>query len=327
VPRRVERFLVGFAGQLAAIERGERPALIGFSETRSLPDAQAAEVYAAYIELFRLVRSLLVGPETSALGRDASNARTHLLLSAAHNLPVWVLRCEVDEYPRLARRVADIALNGVFASAEPWPTEADLSRRALPDPPPATDETAEAFLRAATELINEQGYRGASVDKIAALLNGTKGKFYHHNATKDDLVGECFERGFAVQRHFLRSAEATAGPNVQRVAAFATAMVRFQLSRRGPLLRSSAFSALPDEAHRNQVHGTAQRLSERLSSLFVDGLVDGSVRPLDTALAAEVTGAMVNAALGLRRWVPGVTNDNVTRLYTRPGLLGLLCDA
>lgn len=327
VPRRVERFLVGHAEQLAAIERGERPAQIGFSETRALPDVQAAEVYAAYIELFRSVRSLLTGAGTAALGREARNARAHLLLSAAHALPAWVLRCEADEYPRLALRVADMMLHGVVASAEPWQSRADLGVDVLPDPPVASDSTAEAFLRAATELVNEQGYRGASVDKIAALLNGTKGKFYHHNQTKGDLVGECFERSYSVQRHFLRAAEATAGPHARRVAAFASAMVRFQLSGLGPLLRASAFSALPDEAHRDRVHRTGQRLSGRLASLLVDGLADGSVRPLDTALAADVIGATVNAALELKRWVPGATADSVTRLYTRPVLLGLLCEA
>jgi len=326
VPRRVERFLVGHAEQLAAIERGERPALIGFSETRALPDAQAADVYTAYIDLFRSVRSLLVGPETAALGRDARNARAHLLLSIAHTLPAWVLRCETDEYTRLARRVADIVLHGVLAAAQPWPSEAELLARALPDPPPAADETAEAFLRAATELVNDQGYRGASVDKIAALLDATKGKFYHYNETKDDLVSACFERSFAFQRHFLKSAESVAGPNAWRLAALANAMVRFQLSERGPLLRGSAYSALPDAQHREVVYRTMQRLTERLGSLLVDGLMDGSVRPLDTGLAAEAISATINSAVELRRWVPGVTADTVMRLYTRPGLLGLLCD-
>ena len=181
-------------------------------------------------------------------------------------------------------------------------------------------------MRAATELVNDQGYRGASVDKIAALLDATKGKFYHHNETKDDLVSACFERSFAIQRHFLKSAESVDGSNALRLAAMANAMVRFQLSERGPLLRASAYSALPDEQHREVVYRTMQRLTERLGSLLVDGLLDGSVRPLDTGLAAEAISATINGAVELRRWVPGVTADSVFRLYTRPGLLGLLCD-
>jgi len=34
----------------------------------------------------------------------------------------------------------------------------------------------------------------------------------------------------------------------------------------------------------------------------------------------------INAASELRNWVPGLTPDDVDRLYVRPSLLGLLCD-
>ena len=50
---------------------------------------------------------------------------------------------------------------------------------------PAEDKrlNQEAFLRAATQLINAHGYSGASVERISAELNVTKGAFYHHNKT------------------------------------------------------------------------------------------------------------------------------------------------
>ena len=62
-----------------------------------------------------------------------------------------------------------------------------------------------SFLVAATQLINEQGYRGASVDKISARLNVTKGSFYHYNETKDDLVVDCFKRSFETMRRVQRA--------------------------------------------------------------------------------------------------------------------------
>ena len=71
----------------------------------------------------------------------------------------------------------------------------------------ADGSATEAFLRAATALVNEQGYRGASVDKISARLNVTKGSFYHHNDNKHDLISECFDRTFAVVRRALSLAE------------------------------------------------------------------------------------------------------------------------
>ncbi len=58
----------------------------------------------------------------------------------------------------------------------------------------------ETFLIAATRLINERGYRGASVEKISERLNVTKGSFYYHHDTKDDLVVACFKRSFDTMR-------------------------------------------------------------------------------------------------------------------------------
>ena len=333
VALRVQRFFSLHAAQLSAIASGTQAPLILFNDIRALPDAQAATVYAAYTAMFRQVRALLVGPETAALAREAVNARTHLLLSVALAMRVWITRHEADEYPRVARRVADVLLQGLAGSGMQWPADSALAWPALAAVPDGmanagnSDDTADAFLRAATELVNEQGYRGASVDKISARLHVTKGSFYHHHDTKFDLISACFARSFAVLRQVLMAAEAAPGSGWQRSCTATAQLVRFQLSARGPLLRSTATSALPDQAHREQVSRTQQRLAERMAVLLVDGLIDGSVRPQDMAAAARVLASVIDAAAELRRWVPGVSQDNAGWLYARPALLGLLCAA
>jgi hypothetical protein len=101
--------------------------------------------------------------------------------------------------------------------------------------------------------------------------------------------------------------------------------VRHQLSADGPLLRSTAVSALPDEAHRESVRRTLFRLTERMTSVIVDGLIDGSIRPLDPSIAAQATIAAINAAAELHRWVPSATLDNAADVFVRPALQGVLC--
>ncbi|MES2716137.1 MAG: TetR/AcrR family transcriptional regulator [Pseudomonadota bacterium] len=333
---RVSRFLALHARLLADMETGAQPALIGFADIRALPEAQAGTVYAAYTDMFRRVRALLDGPETSQLGRDDLNARAHLLISAAHWLRAWLPRHAVDDYPRVAQRHAQLLLHGLAAPGTAWPADIDLAPLGLdavaaaalhPADGSADDHTADGFLRAATELVNEQGYRGASVDRISARLHVTKGSFYHHNETKHDLISACFERSFAVLRHTLRAAARAEGPAWQRTCAAATALVRFQLGQQGPLLRSSATSALPDEPQREHVRRQLQQLTGLIASLLVDGLEDGSLRPQDPAIAAQLLSSAINAAAELQRWVPGITPANATALYTRPALMGLLCSS
>jgi AcrR family transcriptional regulator len=333
---RITLFLELQAQLLADMATGAQPVLIGFADIRALPEPQAAGVFAAYTDMFRRVRGLLDGPETARLGRDDLNARAHLLLSAAHWLRTWVRRHAIDDYPRVARRQAQLLLQGVAPAGGDWPDDAALAPLALdavataalrPADGTADDGTADAFLRAATALVNEQGYRGASVDRISARLHVTKGSFYHHNDNKHDLISACFDRSFAVLGHTLRAAAQAPGPAWQRTCGAVAALVRFQLGPMGPLLRSTATSALPDEPGRAHVRRQQQQLSGLIASLLVDGLEDGSVRPHDPAIAAQLLSSAINAAAELQRWVPGISPANATALYTRPALLGLLSPA
>jgi len=322
VPDRLRALFQAHAQLLTDIEEGRHAPLIVFNDIRALPEPQAADVFAAYTAMFRRVRSLLKGPQTEQLARDDLNARAHMVLSIANWMWSWLGRYESGEYLRIADRIADIVLRGICTPGSPWQATGD---EAAWRPSGIIDGTSEAFLRAATVLVNEQGYRGASVDKISARLNVTKGSFYHHNDNKLDLISECFERTFSVMRQALILAESGSGTGWSRACAAARALVHFQLSAEGPLLRATATAALPDKAQRDKVRTSLRRLAERMTSVMVDGMVDGSIRPLDPAIAAQITVAVINAAAELHRWVPGIDGAKVSDLYVRAAFEGVLC--
>jgi len=322
VEARITAFYALLAHLLADIELGNHAPMVTFNDIRALPSPHAEQVFSAYTDMFRHVRNLLRGPETAHLVRDDLNARGHIVLSASHNLRQWIGRYEVAEYPRVAQRLADIVLRGMPAAGSGWKAADGERHWRLGEP---GGGTSEAFLRAATALVNEQGYRGASVDRISARINLTKGSFYHHNDNKHDLISECFDRTFAVVRRALSMAEDGPGSGWSRACAAARALVRYQLSPEGPLLRATAVSALPDEAQRDNVRRTQFRLTERMTSVVVDGMIDGSIRPLDPHIAAQASIAAINAAAELTRWVPSATVDNAADLFVRPALQGVLC--
>lgn len=333
--RRVRTFLAGHAALLADIATGRRGALMSFNEIRALAAPQVDQVVQAYAGLFRSLRQCF--PAAWGWSRARRNARTYLLLALANGMHDWIDRYEPDDYPLAAGSLADLLLGGLAARPERWREQTgpavsapsalsavsavSASRSALG--PQAVSDVREAFLRAATALVNEQGFRGASVDSISAQLNLTKGSFYHHHASKDDLVAQCFERSFDVIRETQRQAMAQSASGWERLVASACALVRFQLSDEGPLLRSSARSALT-EGTRHDTVLRGNRLTERFGLFIVDGMVEGAIRPLDAGLAAQQVTCMVNAASSLRRWVPGIGLDDAVPLFVEPLFLGIL---
>ncbi len=318
-PARLARLLELAVAHRAAMAVGDEPDIAVLNDVRALPALQAESVFSAYNALFRRLRGLF---DDLGLDRADRNARTHLLLSVMHSTRLWIHRYEPRDYARAGARMADLLTRGLAGPASEW-------RPALlpePEPPEESEVSPEAFLRAATILINQQGYRGASVEKISGLLKVTKGSFYHHNDNKDDLVANCFSRSFAQIRAVQDAADAKGGSGWDRICTASATLVRSQLGPGGPLLRVTAFSALP-EALRTETRRTMNRLTERFGFCLVDGMADGSVRPLDAGIAAQLVSSMVNAAAELPAWVPGVTPENAADLYARPLFLGLFAPA
>lgn len=317
---RLRDVLRRYLGLLAEIAQGRHPELIVFSDLLTLSAPHDATMGAAYTQMFRRVRSLLDAPGAPVADAAARNARAHLVLSTLSWTRAWIARYEPADYPRLAERVADILLWGLAAGRRaPAVQPAALAWSAL------DDATRAAYLKAATRMVNEHGYRGASVDRIAAELQLTKGSFYHHHETKEELVADCFERTFAVMRAAQQAALDAPGTGLDRLAMACRALLDFQLSDDGPLLRVTAWTGLP-EPIRSDKRRTMGRLGERFGTLVLEGMTDGSLRVVDPSVGAQVVNGMLNAAAEIERWVPGIGPGNVFELYAMPLFRGLSTD-
>jgi len=291
---------------------GEIEPIAWFEEMRTLDDDSTGR---AFTEMFRKVRSIFTMTGGPPLARAEANARAHLLLSQLFWAVLWLPRHNPEDYSRMAERTADILLGGMSSRAAAW-TPPLLA--VGPD-----DETGPDFLTAGTELINENGYLGASVEKIAARLNVTKGSFYHHNETKDELVEHCFERTWGILREAQRKADAAAQNGLMNLAAQAVEMVGGQVSGKRPLLRTSALAAAPEDMRPRLIAGF-DRITARYASVVSDGIGDGSIRPLDALIAAQILSGTINAAAELRFWAPGLTPRTAEAYYVCPMFMGLL---
>jgi len=317
---RLARFLELFFDLARRIRTREASPIVAFSEMRALKEPLRTQVADAFNDLFRNIRGVFDDPEFATLDRREATARTHLLLEQAFWTVTWLPRYDVEDYPRLRDRMFDILAGGLAVGARAW------APPALPEPPSpgpeAPDISHETFLVAATRLINRKGYRGASVEDISAELNVTKGSFYHHNDAKDDLVAACFERTFSIMRGIQFAARDLKADQWTRLAAASTALVEYQLSDHGPLLRASAMTALPEDLRFETVE-RYNRVSDRFAGMISDGIAEGSIRPVDPLVAAHMLSSMINAAASLGQWAPGLQREEASALFARPLLLGV----
>lgn len=316
---RVRRLIRAWLDAQRRIGLEDAPAIALFNDIRTLQNEQHEIVLAAYMRFFAKVRRIF---EDAGAGLDqrSCTARAHILSEQLFWALAWLPRYDYEDYDRLRERMCDILFRGLAPEDARWsPAELPLDEVLAHGEELTPRET---FLIAATRLINEKGYRGASVEKISSRLNVTKGSFYHHNDAKDDLVVECFRRSFETMRRVQRALTDRPIEDWTKLTTIAASLVDYQLSHRGPLLRTSALSALPESMRRAMV-AASNRVSYRFASIISDGVASGSVRAVDPFIAAQMLTATLNASAEIKWWIPGVERAEAASLYARPLLMGL----
>ena len=316
---RVGAFIHAYFDHARQVGLGEADPFPVFNDVRAL---NCEPVNLAYEAMFRSFRGLLAGQQ--ALPRLHRNARAHLLLSEVFWIPAWLNQVEAADYPRTAERLSALLTGGLIGAGHAWPRPRPLCL--THDGDPTATASSELFLRAATQLINEEGYHGASVERISAKLNVSKGAFYHHNETKDELVVACFRRTFDIMWRAIHAAERASGTGLEVLTSTVAALIEHQTQGGAPLLRTSALTTVP-EAIREELMQRFDRVSYRFASILCDGIADGSVAPVDVNIAAQVITAAINAAAELHYFTPGLEPAAVVDHYVRPLFEGLASPA
>lgn len=314
---RITQFFRSYLALIARVGAGKEPPLASLGEVRALNEKNFERARAALVGMFKRLRTLLETPELSWMDRRSRIARTTLLMQLALSASRWATGRIATDYARACERGLDIILRGIASSTFASWAPPKLADGWAPDELSARS----AFLIAATQLINERGYHGASVEKISARLNMSKGAFYHHNDAKDDVVVRCFERSVAIITNAQMAAYSLTVSTWDRLSAASQALVELQDSR--PLLRPGAAPALTVGA-RFQILRDVDRLSRRIAGVVSDGIAEQSIRPVDPMIAGELILTAVNSAAELSSWLRGVKPGDLAALYVRPLFMGIL---
>lgn len=320
---RVAAFIAANLDDLRAVREGRSSPYAILSEVRTLEDEPRREILLRYKQMFGKLRAML-GTDPDPIGHARLTAQAHVLLEVLYWLPMWIDRYDLLDFPRVQARMTDLMLHGIAAPGQGW-NPAPMAFDAA-DADPAAKGAQENFLRAATELINERGYRGASVERIASQLNVTKGSFYHHLDAKDDLVLACFRRSFARIARSQYTAESGGGSVWQHLCSSIATLLEAQFSEARSLLRSTALQALPNRL-RDAMVDESNRLARRYAGMMSDGIAESTVRPVDTLIAAQIVLSTVNSAYDMRWWAERLPKDNAVEIYASTIAFGLFSGA
>ena len=302
------------------IRLGKQSALASFFGLRGFGQQIGSPLMNAYFEMFDRIGRLLKAGSKSVANERRQRLFARLVIAQVSWLPTWLEHYGPEEHAQVADSMADMLANGLATPGRAW----------TPTPPmvlgPSVIDTGEIsrerFLVAATDLINIQGYRGASIDKISARLNVTKGSFYYYNSDKDDLVVACFERTLDILGEAQRRAEGQNG--WERLSSAAVSLAGYQASgERGRMLRNFVLSALRPEL-RQPISAGFQKISEGFAQMVSQGVTDGSIRNVDPRIASQMIMTMVNSAAYLDLFSSGFEPGDIVEHYARPALMGFL---
>lgn len=178
------------------------------------------------------------------------------------------------------------------------------------------------ILDSAADAFMERGFTSTTIDDLASALNATKGLIYYHFRSKFDVFLAVYEEGMRRVRRRVEPYAHGDGSGLDRVVAMSVAHVtnlmddvayhhvvhqgvRAQSSFDLKVRQRDALVAL------NDLRRDYERMFHRVVG---EGVQDGSLRQVDTALATRTLLSSLNSVDSWYRKVDGQTDDEVDRL-------------
>ena len=214
----------------------------------------------------------------------------------------WVEGTDEDFRTRTVEALCDLTISGEARDRDyrfvptlriesffPAPAKA-FDRRAV------ADSKVEQLLMTASQLFNQRGIDGVSLEDITRELGATKGAFYHYLNNKTERVARCYKRAFSLYEHFVEAA-AGRGENALDRAMYGLYLnIQAHASGLSPLIQTVGVTALAPAVKRD-ITRRARALQRRFEEFGRQGLKDRSFRKLDFDALAQL-------GAGAFEWLP-----------------------
>ena len=315
----IHRLFDGELKRLARYRTGDEDRPVQLGEIRSLKRERRRRLGSRFGAMIDRAKTMLADRGV-CVSPDLASVPAYLLFENLFWLPAWIGQYRTWEFERAAIDLTDLICAGPLSSETP--AEWAVIKEA---PAEKTGETVDqaSFLTTATRLICDRGYRGASIDTIAAELGVTKGSFYHHNRIKESLVEQCFADSYARIGAFQQRSYDLSDDPARRVAIVQASIVHAQLQLTAPIIRASALPTLPSSIRMNVIDGAKPIVRWLAGELAMANAIARAPSPRDPYIAAQCLSIGANAAYDLARFRPSNAPPPSLDGYMRLLLFGI----
>lgn len=182
----------------------------------------------------------------------------------------------------------------------------------------------EAILDAAANLIVEKGFENTSLADLASRLNVTKPTLYYYVESKDQLLFELQEIGFAAVKNALDAANDGGKTGLERLQIFLRQYAEGGFTNFGRALVETGMRGLSPE-NEKRMRARYRATNRMLEEIIRDGIADGSI---DDKVDPYIAAGYVFGALNWIAYAPGnwgkLSPAQVSRDYVNVICAGLL---
>ena len=150
------------------------------------------------------------------------------------------------------------------------------------------EETIQKILDASLKLFLEKGYEQTTVLDIVANLGGlTRGAFYHHFKTKEDVLNALLEKHFAENPPFARVKNEEGLNGLEKITRAMNNILTLERNV-GITKTAQALLSLSNPRFLAWLLKSNKEVAPILESLIEEGMADGSIPPGNAVLLTEL---------------------------------------
>lgn len=312
-------FVKVFFARWEEINTGQRPHTAMLIEIPTLADAHREDIESRVDKHFNTMLGFIQrGIKDKSISNCEPIPSTQAFLAIVYWSYVWYGNVPVDQRPATIKQLLGLIKGGISSDTYQFKTitfpELEAKLPAGFDREKQNEIKREAFLQVGSQMFNQRGYMGASLDDVAEQLDVTKGAFYYHIQNKEDLLYQCFQRSLELIDDMIERASKDGQNGAEKVELVLRYLFNVQLGDDGPLIAYRCLPSLSIE-RRNEILQQTQASSDRLGQFISEGIKDGSIRNVDPETIENAIAGTIDSAPGILDRMQFSDNSDVSADY------------